>query len=131
MMGQEDLLGREDLAVGVLRITRHPLMWGIALWALLHLVANGDLASLIFFGTFLSLAVKGTFDLDRKRLREYKERWRNYMDATSNIPFQAIFRGRQKLEWRELGWWRIVLALLFYGGLLHAHARLFGVSPLG
>lgn len=117
--------------VGVLRITRHPLMWGIAWWAGLHLLANGDLAAVIFFGTFLVLAVKGTFDLDRKRLRDHGERWQRYLQITSNLPFQAILQGRQHLNWRELGWWRIALALALYGGLLHAHAKLFGVAPLG
>lgn len=131
LMGQETVLDENHMATGVLRITRHPLMWGIALWALLHLLANGDLAAVIFFGTFLVLAVKGTFDLDRKRLRACGERWQRYMESTSNVPFHAILTGRQKLEWGELGWWRILLALVLYGGILHAHARLFGVAPLG
>lgn len=119
------------LAVGVLRITRHPLMWGIALWAGLHLLANGDWGAVVFFGTFLILALKGTFDLDRKRLREHGERWQRYLQATSNLPFQAILQGRQKLDWRELSLWRIALALVLYLGLLHAHAKLFGVAPWG
>ncbi len=131
LTGQANLPTQANLAVGVLRISRHPLMWGIALWAGLHLLANGDLAAVVFFGTFLILAVKGTFDLDRKRLRDHGERWQLYLQATSNLPFQAILQGRQKLNWRELGWWRIALALVLYGGLLHAHARLFGVAPLG
>lgn len=29
--------------------TRHPMLWGVAIWALAHLAANGDLASLILF----------------------------------------------------------------------------------
>ncbi|XSG84263.1 MAG: NnrU family protein [Methylohalobius sp. ZOD2] len=131
MMGQENILDRENGGIGPLRITRHPLMWGIALWALLHLLANGDWAALVFFGSFLILTVKGTFDIDRKRLREYGESWQRYMEKTSNLPFQAIVQGRQKFDWRELSWWRIGVTLVVYGGLLHAHARLFGVSPLG
>ena len=38
-----------DAARGMVRITRHPFLWGIALWAFVHLIVNGDLASLIFF----------------------------------------------------------------------------------
>ena len=34
------------------RITAHPMLWGVALWALLHLLANGDLAGLLLFGSF-------------------------------------------------------------------------------
>mgnify|MGYP002621886252 CR=1 FL=1 len=35
------------------RLTAHPMLWGVALWAGLHLLANGDLASLLLFGSFL------------------------------------------------------------------------------
>jgi len=130
-LGQEEMIESGFQPTGVLRITRHPMLWGIALWALLHLLANGDAAAVIFFGTFLVLAIKGSYDLDRKRLRQYGELWRKYQEVTSIVPFQAIFQGKQKLDWGELGWWRIALALVLYGGLLHAHARLFGVAPLG
>ncbi len=130
-LGQEDMIERGFQPTGILRITRHPMLWGIALWALLHLLANGDLAAVIFFGTFLVLATKGSYDLDRKRLKQYGKAWQRYQQITSIIPFQAILQGKQKLDWQELGWWRIALALVLYGGLLHAHARLFGVSPLG
>jgi uncharacterized membrane protein len=121
----------EATPYGVLRITRHPLMWAIALWAGVHLLANGDGAAVIFFGTFLALAVKGTFDLDRKRLRESSGRWQAYLEHTSNVPFLAIASGKQQLAGREIGGWRIALALILYLAMLHAHAKLFGVDPLG
>lgn len=130
-LGQENMIEGDFHPTGVLRISRHPMLWGIALWALLHLLANGDLAAVIFFGTFLILAVKGSFDLDQKRLRQYGEKWHQYQEITSIIPFQAILQGRQQLNWQEIGWWRIVLALVLYFGFLHGHVRLFGVAPLG
>jgi len=34
------------------RITAHPMLWGITLWALVHLLVNGDLAGLLLFGAF-------------------------------------------------------------------------------
>ena len=36
---------------------RHPMLIAIKLWALAHLLANGDLASLVLFGSFLAYAV--------------------------------------------------------------------------
>lgn len=36
---------------------RHPMLMAIKLWALGHLLANGDLASLLLFGSFLAFAV--------------------------------------------------------------------------
>src|SRR5258708_5027671 len=52
---------------GVLRITRHPFLWGVIIWSTFHLAANGDLASVIFFWTFLAVAFFGTFSIDAKR----------------------------------------------------------------
>jgi uncharacterized membrane protein len=36
---------------------KHPMLAGIKLWALAHLLANGDLGSIILFGAFLGWAV--------------------------------------------------------------------------
>src|SRR5919204_3327951 len=56
MVGADGLLKSEDPARGMIRITRHPIMWGIMLWAAAHILARGDVKSLIFFGGFLVLA---------------------------------------------------------------------------
>lgn len=31
-------------------ITRHPMLWGVVLWSISHLAANGDVASIVLFG---------------------------------------------------------------------------------
>jgi uncharacterized membrane protein len=36
---------------------KHPMLTGIKLWAATHLLANGDLGSIILFGSFLAWAV--------------------------------------------------------------------------
>ena len=36
---------------------KHPMLTGIKLWAAAHLLANGDLGSIILFGSFLAWAV--------------------------------------------------------------------------
>ncbi len=36
---------------------KHPMLWGIVLWSFGHLLANGELNSLILFGSFLAYAV--------------------------------------------------------------------------
>jgi uncharacterized membrane protein len=47
-----------DLPAGRLKpILRHPMLIGVKLWAFGHLLANGDLASLILFGSFLAWAI--------------------------------------------------------------------------
>ena len=38
-------------------ITAHPMLWGIAAWATGHLLANGDKASVLLFGSFLTYSL--------------------------------------------------------------------------
>lgn len=125
-----ELLKGTDPAKGIERITRHPFLWGVVLWSATHLIYNGDLASLIFFATFLVLALRGPFSIDRKRQRIYGPDWERFAAVTSNVPFLAIAQGRNRLSLGELGWWRIALAVALYAGFLHLHKSLFGVSPL-
>ena len=116
---------------GIQRITRHPFLWGVGLWAAFHLVANGDLASLILFGGFAILAFGGTVSIDAKRRRKLGATWERYAAETSNIPFAAILARRQRLVMRELGWWRVALAVAAYAVTFVLHPMLFGVSPTG
>lgn len=131
-VGGGALLERGEAARGILRVTRNPVMWGFGLWALAHVVPNGDLASLIFFGTFAVLALVGTVLIDSKKARSHGVHWERLAEATSNLPFAAILGGRQSLgrAIREIGWLRLVAAVLLYALLLHGHSWLFGVSPL-
>lgn len=45
---------------------RHPMLVAIKFWALAHLIANGDLASIILFGSFLAYAVLDRILLKRR-----------------------------------------------------------------
>ncbi len=91
-----------DMARGVTRITRHPLQWAVILWAVGHIVANGDTVSVIFFGSFLVLSLLGSFLMDKKKAETMGEGWAAYAQVTSNIPFAAILRGRTRLDLKEL-----------------------------
>jgi uncharacterized membrane protein len=39
------------------RVLKHPMLVGVKLWALAHLISNGDLGSIILFGSILGWAV--------------------------------------------------------------------------
>src|SRR3954469_4958497 len=45
---------------------KHPMLTGIKLWAAAHLLANGDLGSIILFGSFLGWAVFDRISLKRR-----------------------------------------------------------------
>jgi len=120
----------EEPARGVQRITRHPLLWGLALWAAVHLLANGDLAATVLFGALLVLVLGGGRSLASKRRAQLGDRWPAYAAATSVVPFAAILQGRNRLAWKEFKGWQVAAGLLLYVAALHLHTLLFGVSPL-
>ncbi|MGE0355750.1 MAG: NnrU family protein [Burkholderiales bacterium] len=127
LVGQEGLLRKEDPARGILRVTRHPLMWGIALWAGVHLLARGDAASTIFFGGFLALALAGTALIDARKADALGEDWKRFAEATSNVPFTAIVEGRNRFILAEIGAKRVLAGLALYGVVLWVHPWVFGV----
>jgi uncharacterized membrane protein len=125
--------GREPggiLPVGILKVTRHPVMWGIALWGIAHLLANGDAASLMLFGGMTFLALAGAGAQETKKRVQLGRRWDGFVAQTSYLPFAAMAAGRTRLRLVEIGWWRIAAALALYALLLVLHTWLFGASPL-
>jgi uncharacterized membrane protein len=48
---------------------KHPFLIAVKTWALAHLIANGDLASIILFGSFLAYAVYDRITLKRREAR--------------------------------------------------------------
>lgn len=128
-VGQQSTLERSDIATGILAVTRHPFLWGVLLWATAHLLVNGDLPSLILFGSFVLLTLFGTRAIDAKRARALGPRWAPFAQATSNVPFLALLSGRAKLSLRQLPWLKMLAGLAAFVAMLHFHQSIFGVSP--
>ena len=127
MVGADGLLKSEDPARGIIRITRHPIMWGVMLWAGSHVLARGDIKSLIFFGGLFLVAVLGTLSMDRRK--RANPDFVRFTVVTSHVPFVAIAQGRNHIVWREIGWIRPAIGVAAFIILLAAHRWLFGVSP--
>ncbi len=130
-VGQQGALDRPDVVRGMLRITRHPFLWGVAVWAAGHLLVNGEQASIVLFGAMLALALFGTASIDAKRKRALGPTWDGFAAQTSNVPFAAILSGRQSLRLGEIGWWRLALGVAVWAALAAGHPHLFGVAALG
>ena len=126
-VGAERMLKADEPAQGVIRITRHPFMWGAMLWAAVHILANADPRSIVFFGGFLVLAGLGTVLIDHRK-RALAD-WPRFAGRTSNVPFVAIAQGRNRIAWAEIGWLRPAVGLAVYAALLLLHPWLFGVRP--
>jgi uncharacterized membrane protein len=115
---------------GVTRITRHPMLWSFALWAAVHVLGNGDFASLLFFGTFGVTAIVGMPSIDAKIAARDPETWDRLSGTTSILPFGAIAAGRNRFAPGEIPWWVWLSGIALWALMLHFHARLIGVPPV-
>ena len=86
------------------RFTAHPMLWGVTLWALLHLLANGDFTGLLLFGTFGLYAVHAMSSQNARGARASQVKRSLFNDA-------AV----------------VVAGLILYWLFLRFHADLFGV----
>lgn len=121
-------LREEDPARGIVRITRHPMLWSFALWAAIHAIMLGTLGALVFFGAFLLVALAGMPSLDAKIAKRDPQHWPAFARVTSNIPFVAIAQGRNRFAFAEIGWWRIAAAVIFWFALTGAHQWFFHIA---
>jgi uncharacterized membrane protein len=80
-------LDRGRAPEGVFAITRHPMMWGFALWAVVHLIVVGMPKTLVFDGAILLLALGGSVGQDAKKQKLMGERWHEWTAQTAFIPF--------------------------------------------
>ena len=71
---------------GVFRVTRHPMMWGFALWAASHLVLLYSWRTTIVAVAIGVLALLGATLQDRRKAREMGEAWGVFAANTSYVP---------------------------------------------
>lgn len=129
-VGGEKLLDDPHPVRGIATITRHPFLWGVALWAVSHMAANGDAASLILFGGLAVLALGGMAHIDHRRREAEGAGWGPVAMTTSAVPFLAAIQGRTKIDWAGIGLTRPLAGLAVYVVFLAAHGSLFGVPAL-
>lgn len=126
-VGQEGRLAQAPQ--GIVRVTRHPFLTGVGLWAFVHLIGNGDWASLVFFAVWLVVALAGTVSIDAKRRRLLGAAWEPFAAQTSIVPFAAILAGRARFSLGEIAPSRWIAGLVVYALLLGGHGPVIGVSP--
>jgi uncharacterized membrane protein len=114
---------------GITRVTRHPRLCGASLWAIAHLLVNGNLAALLLFGAVLVTTLNGMVSIDRKRRRALGALWDEFEAQTSRLPFAAILTGRTRLELTEFHVWQVALAVALFSGVFWLHG-IIGPSPL-
>ncbi|WP_282064676.1 NnrU family protein [Aliiroseovarius marinus] len=106
-------------AAGIVGWTRHPLLVALLLWALGHLIPNGNLAHVILFGLFASFSFLGKRIIDKRNQRLLGlETWQHLSHTQRDI---AITR---------TGLIRACIGIAIYLLLLHVHSAIIGVTPL-
>jgi uncharacterized membrane protein len=108
---------------GVFAITRHPMMWGFAIWALVHLAVFPTGANAVLTAAILILALVGAGLQDGKKRKLQPGTWPQWEARTSYIPFAAQLSG--KARW-SLGDLRAIL-----GGTALWLAATWAHVPLG
>lgn len=126
----ETALMEPDPVRGIVRITRHPMLWAVGIWGLLHMANNADPAGWVFFGYITMLALLGTLLIDRRRARLMGSAWQPLKAQTSNLPFLAIAQGRNQLVLKEIGWPRFAAAIGLWAFVLFVHETVFGLPAV-
>jgi len=79
--------GASSEVVGLYRITRHPMVMGLALLFALHLVPNASSADAAFFGGFVAFSLAGAWHQDARKLHAPPQGFREFHANTAFIPF--------------------------------------------
>ena len=118
--------GLPTSARGLTRITRHPLFVGLGLWGIGHILVNGFLSDVVFFGGFPAFSWVGGLHQDSRRRAEEGSRLRAFYEETSVVPFGAILRGRNRLVLAEIPVVGLLVAVALAAALYAFHDQLFG-----
>ncbi|NBS64950.1 MAG: protein NrnU [Betaproteobacteria bacterium] len=103
----------------------HPMVLGIKIWALGHLIANHTLADLVLFGSLLVWAVL-SFRAARRRDARAREQIL-HTESDGRGQDRAVVAPSRLADLAV-----IVIGLALYGAFaFHLHASLIGVRPFG
>ncbi|MFO8058201.1 MAG: NnrU family protein [bacterium] len=114
---------------GILRVTRHPMNMGVALFGLAHLMANGVPADLFFFGSLFLTGLIGAYHQDRRKSREKGQEYIEFKNNSSILPFAGIIIGKNRLARDEINKTGLIIALVAFALFFVFHKSLFGSAP--
>ncbi len=84
---------------GVFHVTRHPMMWSFALWALVHIMLSPTPRQLVLAGSLGFLALVGAHMQDRKKEVLMGDAWAGWEAQTSYWPRLSGFARAGGVAW--------------------------------
>ena len=75
--GGAEALRTPQVADGIFAITRHPVMWGVAIWAVTHMISQATWRGFAFFGSLAATALIGSW-LQQNRKRGAVPGWADF-----------------------------------------------------
>jgi len=123
------MIGGKMEPEGVLRITRHPMNMALASFAIAHMIANGSLGDVFFFGSIFVVGFFGSYHQDQRKVREKGEAYAAFQGRTGVFPFAAIVQGKIGLAAKDLRMPFVIFAVLAFVAALVVHEDLFGTRP--
>lgn len=114
----------EAPARGVFAITRHPMMWGFAFWAMTHALASPTPRVFALTAAMAFLALGGSLGQDKKKAALMGEAWQGWVSRTAFMPFGGQLSGRIRWATAWPGRTTVLLGTLLWLGASWAHPLL-------
>ena len=111
---------------GIQRITRHPANLAFTLFAVGHMFSNPYVGDWVFFGGFVVFGIVSTMHQDRRTLASGRPEVAQFQSETSQLPFVAVFSGKQRLALMEYNKGALVAGIALAGVLWYVHPVIFG-----
>ncbi|MBP9792342.1 MAG: hypothetical protein KBC27_03930, partial [Rickettsiales bacterium] len=120
-----------DKPLGIVAITRHPILWAMFLWAASHIFPNGSLSLVIVFSICMLFSLFGMKLIDLRMQKSLgKDVWKELSRNTSIIPFGALTKSTIWSIFTRDDLYRVIIGLILYYASLHFHQYILGVNPV-
>lgn len=116
--------GFDPAKPGINGFCRHPLLLGMIIWGIGHMIANGDMVAVLFFGGSSIFALIGFWRMEKIRLRGLTDGEQGVLlAATRRFALSGLLRGA--VRGRDL-----LAGIVLYIVILGGHGHVIGVDPL-
>jgi uncharacterized membrane protein len=119
-------MDKEATNPGILTLVRHPIIVAFGLWAIAHILVNGELANILLFGIMLAFSLLGMLRLNKTKPKKLNAD--DYHKALQKESGTFAARVRRVVDGQF--WIELAVGIIIYFAILHAHGPVIGVDPL-